>query len=138
MLAVLPLIYCMMYPIILLFLIVFAFMVKKDTCRRGALQCKWTDLCDGRTQQHYCIFQPMGPIGPLSGRLFRRLSGHLYGRGQRPPPGILSIRNSYFTEKRQCIQGRSSCSSNFKGTVSQDFLLRFFHESSSPKPPKIA
>ncbi len=131
MLTVLPLIYFMVYLIILLFLIVFAFLVKKYTCR-GAVQCKWTDLCDGRAQQHYCIFQPMAHHRASIRKTFRRLFRHLYGRGQRPPPDILSIRNYYFTENRRCIQGRPSFSSRVSVTIF--FASVFFMNHLSPSP----
>jgi hypothetical protein len=111
-------------------------MVKKDTCR-GAVQCKWTDFCDGRTQQHYCIFQPIGPTGPLSGRLSEGFQDIFMAKAKSLDPtsypsGTITsqrIDNAYREDhlflpvlKRQCHK---------------IFCFGFFHESSSPKPLKI-
>ncbi len=110
-------------------------MAKKDTCR-GAVQCKWTDLCDGRTQQHHCIFQPMAyrASGPLSGRLSEGFSDIFMAeaRGRHPtsyPSGTITSRriDDAYREDHLFLPV-------LKGQCHNIFCFRFFHESSSPKP----
>ncbi len=135
-LTVLHLIYFIMHPSILLFLIVCAFIVKR--IHAVGVQCKGTDLCDGRTQQHYCIFQPMGPTGPLSGRLSEGFLDifMVEARGRHPTSyqsGTITSQRIYdaYREDRLFLPV-------LKRQCHKIFCFDFFHESSSPKALKIA